>query len=425
METKFNISQATPIQSALVPALDSKHPVILRDFTGSGKTLGAIIGLVNSGYTEEKRIMPKQLTRVFLVPNRELALQIHNWATLLLEDLIPSTHIHHQVQVLYKDKLTEEKQIRRFLDTPPRLLISTPKMAWEMYNANSSIWKTLGWLVLDEADLLLNLPPRYSTQSKIKNRLRHPSPTHLLLSKIFEGAEKQDPAKATKHLPAITAMSATLNRPVRHYFRENHMMFSPLFIDGVSTSQSPPNIRHICLLVTEKGIRNIDMSKEQSAKNNLISEQEFEPTTTDELDDKLIQQIVNIIQSKPTSQSTMLIVKDTLSCPKTIQQLQSAGIEAQSIDHKLEKPGVLVGTETLIRGIDLPSVDFVIFVGLPKTPSHYLHTSGRTGRYGRPGIALTIIREKGRIEDRMRTMYNNINANVISLNQIKSPEQSS
>ena len=60
--------------------------------------------------------------------------------------------------------------------------------------------------------------------------------------------------------------------------------------------------------------------------------------------------------------------------------------------------GVVVATEMAARGLDAPYLTHVINLDLPTDASHYAHRSGRCGRGGRPGVAISITcndRERG------------------------------
>ena len=52
---------------------------------------------------------------------------------------------------------------------------------------------------------------------------------------------------------------------------------------------------------------------------------------------------------------------------------------------------VLVATDVLARGIDIPDIDVVINFDVPHKPQDYLHRVGRTGRAGRPGLAMSLV----------------------------------
>ena len=54
---------------------------------------------------------------------------------------------------------------------------------------------------------------------------------------------------------------------------------------------------------------------------------------------------------------------------------------------------ILITTDIFARGIDIQAVSFVINYDVPKSPDSYLHRIGRSGRYGRDGVAVNFITE--------------------------------
>jgi superfamily II DNA/RNA helicase len=52
---------------------------------------------------------------------------------------------------------------------------------------------------------------------------------------------------------------------------------------------------------------------------------------------------------------------------------------------------VLIATDLAARGIDIDDLPAVINFELPRSPNDYLHRIGRTGRAGKPGLALSLI----------------------------------
>lgn len=52
---------------------------------------------------------------------------------------------------------------------------------------------------------------------------------------------------------------------------------------------------------------------------------------------------------------------------------------------------VVVTTHSSARGLHFDEVDLVIVLGVPKSMDEYLHIAGRTGRAGRPGVAVSIV----------------------------------
>ncbi|QLG70645.1 hypothetical protein HG535_0A05860 [Zygotorulaspora mrakii] len=69
-------------------------------------------------------------------------------------------------------------------------------------------------------------------------------------------------------------------------------------------------------------------------------------------------------------------------------------------DFRNGKSKVLITTNVLARGIDIPSVSMVVNYDLPTThngqpdPATYIHRIGRTGRFGRKGVAISFVHDK-------------------------------
>ncbi len=68
---------------------------------------------------------------------------------------------------------------------------------------------------------------------------------------------------------------------------------------------------------------------------------------------------------------------------------------------------ILITTDMLARGIDIQQISLVINYDMPKYPQTYIHRIGRSGRYGRKGIALNFCtRKEKNILNYIRNMYN-------------------
>ena len=68
---------------------------------------------------------------------------------------------------------------------------------------------------------------------------------------------------------------------------------------------------------------------------------------------------------------------------------------------------VLITTDLLARGIDVQQVSLVINYDLPTQPENYLHRIGRSGRFGRKGVAINFVtREDERMLFDIQKFYN-------------------
>merc|ERR1719158_2250103 len=52
---------------------------------------------------------------------------------------------------------------------------------------------------------------------------------------------------------------------------------------------------------------------------------------------------------------------------------------------------VLIATDLLARGIDVQQVSLVINYDLPTNRENYIHRIGRSGRFGRKGVAINFV----------------------------------
>lgn len=68
---------------------------------------------------------------------------------------------------------------------------------------------------------------------------------------------------------------------------------------------------------------------------------------------------------------------------------------------------VLITTDLLARGIDVQQVSLVINYDLPTQPENYLHRIGRSGRFGRKGVAINFVtRDDERMLQDIQRFYN-------------------
>ena len=52
---------------------------------------------------------------------------------------------------------------------------------------------------------------------------------------------------------------------------------------------------------------------------------------------------------------------------------------------------ILIGTDIIARGLDIPNVKLVINYNIPDVPEDYIHRIGRTGRAGEKGNAISLV----------------------------------
>ena len=55
---------------------------------------------------------------------------------------------------------------------------------------------------------------------------------------------------------------------------------------------------------------------------------------------------------------------------------------------------VLLVTDALARGLDVPDVGWVLHHSMPRGPEAYVHRAGRTGRAGRSGRSVVLVQDR-------------------------------
>jgi len=110
------------------------------------------------------------------------------------------------------------------------------------------------------------------------------------------------------------------------------------------------------------------------------------------VEQRALQQVLVFVSAKRTGDSLLT-------------RLQRAGLRAAVFhadrsqaertrclaDFRAGKLRVLIATDLAARGIDIEDLPVVVNFELPRSPNDYVHRIGRTGRAGKPGVALSLI----------------------------------
>lgn len=145
---KMGLTTATPVQSATLPPLLEGNDVVAKARTGTGKTLAFLIPTLERLSTTDGR--PKQIRALVLSPTRELAAQIEEAASALVEGSPLRTACIYGGTSMARD--------RRQLEGDIDVLVATPGRLWDhMSNEGlASRLRGLQTLVFDEGDRLLD-----------------------------------------------------------------------------------------------------------------------------------------------------------------------------------------------------------------------------------------------------------------------------
>ncbi|KAI9593313.1 P-loop containing nucleoside triphosphate hydrolase protein, partial [Syncephalis fuscata] len=314
----------------------------------------------------------------------------------------------------------------------PWLLIGTPACLHERlasflaHKSNDKAVMQVKTFILDEVDHLLRLPRKYAPLREQMNRQRHPKPGELLARAVFDISTSNTANQPAK--PQLIACSATMNRAIRHYFKINGWTLTTTRLIDTSPSISkalisettalpmsttstkeqgmqgggiafPKQLKHYCLLVNKATIRNLPDSKNDYEQLKI-------PNTSAALENNTDDQILEAVltASELDGAGTVLVfIPSTASVAAVVKRLRDFGAPAEPLttavltnEHRSASSSssnttdttntplrLLVTTEAMGRGLDLPAMTHVFILGVPSSSAAYLHMAGRTARMGR------------------------------------------
>lgn len=329
-----NYTQPYPIQKEAIPAILSRKDVLGIAKTGSGKTASYVLPILTNlqGNTASKN---RHVSVLVLVPTRELATQVSEVFqifSLALPQRIKTLAVFGGVSI--NPQMMALQGVNIVIATPGRLI--------ELIESNAVNLSSVGTLVLDEADKLLNLGFKEEM-----NRI-----IGLL------------PKKRQNLL-----FSATLSEDVNNI--NQILLDHPVVVKIAVEDDNIDLITQIAYNVSEekKGPLLRWIIKEHDIKQVLV----FTSSTfkADNVADKLRKNGINAM---------------AMHSKKT----QEARTKALS-NFKSGKLRVLVATDLISRGIDINFLPYVINYELPRSPKDYVHRIGRTGRAEAQGNAISFI----------------------------------
>ena len=337
--TDLGYEKPTVIQEKAIPQIISSTDD-LKAFaqTGTGKTAAFSLPILQLADENSKNTQA-----IILSPTRELAVQIGNNIKEFAK-YIPNL----KVVTVYGGANIEE-QIRG-LKKGAQIVVGTPGRTVDLINRRALKLGNVQWLVLDEADEMLNMG--------FKDEL----------DKVLE---------ATPETKQTLLFSATFPREVEAIAR--NYMTKPVEVTSGQKNSGTDKVSHEYYLVTER-------TRYQALKRIA----DINPD---------IYAIIFCRTRRETQEVADHLIKDGYSADALHGELSQA--QRDSVMGKFRKKSVqiLVATDVAARGLDVDSLTHVINHKLPDQIENYTHRSGRTGRAGKTGISIALVsnKEKGRI----------------------------
>jgi len=327
---ELGFQRPTPIQAEAIPGALEGRDVLACAMTGSGKTAAFLLPILHQLIDK-----PRGKTRALVItPTRELAAQIlSSLDAVAVHTPITAAAIYGGVGMA-----PQEHAMRAGVD----VLVATPGRLLDHLRAPYASLKNIEFLVLDEADRMLDM----GFLPDIKRIL------------------KLVPTKRQTLL-----FSATMPPPIAALTRE--MLHNPLTID--LGRRSTPAV----------GITQAVYPVKQDLKKDLLL------ALLDR--DEMSQALVFTRTKHRANRLAEQLVKRGVKAER-IHGNRSQGQRTAALDgFKNGVYRVLVATDIAARGIDIEALGHVVNFDVPEVPDDYIHRVGRTARAGEIGDAFTFV----------------------------------
>ncbi|MFT4660118.1 MAG: ATP-dependent RNA helicase RhlE [Patiriisocius sp.] len=326
----------TPVQEQAIPIVIDNNDIIAVAQTGTGKTAAFLIPVLHKLLTEDH---PQEgIKALVITPTRELAVQIDKE----MEGFSYFTNCTSLAVYGGGDRRAFEAEKKAFTHGVD-IIIATPGRMKSHMNLGYVNTKNLKFLILDEADRMLDMG------------------FHDDILKIIEKLPKK---------------------------RQN-LLFS---------ATMPPDIRKLAKAVmNEPKEINIAISKPAEGVLQLVYL----------VNDKHKVRLAESLLKEKDLKSVLIFASTKKNVDILARSLKKKGMNAAAIHSDLtqdereetlrlfraRKINQLVATDIMARGIDIKEIDLVINYEVPSDASDYVHRVGRTARASATGIAITFVNE--------------------------------
>ncbi|NNC55245.1 MAG: DEAD/DEAH box helicase, partial [Pseudomonadales bacterium] len=326
-------TKPSPIQAEAIPAVLNGRDVMAAAQTGTGKTAGftlPILELLSGG----KKARGNQVRTLVLTPTRELAAQVHQSV------LDYGRHLKLRSSVVFGGVKINPQMMR--LRGGTDILVATPGRLLDLYQQNALKFDQLEVLVLDEADRMLDMGFIHDIRKII-----------ALLPKRRQ----------------TLMFSATFSTEIRQLARG--IVNKPAEISVSPANRAAPSVEQL--------VYPVDSKRKAPLLIQLIREEQWHQalvfTKTKRGANKLAQDLsANGIEAA------------------AIHGNKSQGARTTALrEFKAGKTQVLVATDIAARGLDIDQLPQVVNYDLPQIAEDYVHRIGRTGRAGATGKAISLV----------------------------------
>ena len=326
----------TPIQEKAIPIILEGKDIIASAQTGTGKTAAFLLPILHKLLSEEKN--DTNVHALILVPTRELAIQISSH----LDGLTYFTSLSSIAVYGGGDggSFVQEKQA---LSKGVDIVVATPGKLISHLNMGYVKMKELKYLVLDEADRMLDM------------------------------GFHDDIMKIISHLPAkrqTILFSATM--PPKMMQLAKTILINPAEV-SIALSKPPESIKQLVYLVYD--------TQKIPLIQHILGEQPYKSV------------LIFCSRKQTVKQLTAQLQKRKYNANEIHSDLDQSQRENVLLEFASKRLPIIVATDILSRGIDIDQIELVINYDVPPDGEDYVHRIGRTARAATKGTAITLINQ--------------------------------
>ncbi len=325
----------TPIQRQAIPAILEGRDIMGGAQTGTGKTAGFTLPLLQRLMTRTGTKTGKRVIRALvLTPTRELAAQVSDnidaygkYLPLKSAVVFGGVSINPQI-----------RKLRNGLD----ILVATPGRLLDHLRQNTADLSQVEILVLDEADRMLDMGFIHDIRRLLA--LLPEQKQTLLFSATFSGAIRQ---------------------------LAGNLLNSPTLIQVAARNTASEQVDQV--------IHPVDKKRKRELLSYLIGSNDW-------------RQILVFTRTKHgANRLAQQLNKDGIRAA-AIHGNKSQGARTRALtEFKAGKIRALVATDIAARGLDIAQLPHVVNFELPNAAEDYIHRIGRTGRAGNEGQAMSLV----------------------------------
>ncbi|KAA5543546.1 DEAD/DEAH box helicase [Adhaeribacter rhizoryzae] len=328
--------QPYPIQEQAIPAILAGHDILGIAQTGSGKTAGFALPMLEQ-FRNRRPARNRFVQALVLVPTRELALQVatvFQGFSMYLGERVKTLAVFGGVSI--------NPQMKALSGTD--ILVATPGRLLDLIQNKAVHLSEVEVLVLDEADKMLNLG----------------------------FAEEMD--QIFKLLPS----------------KRQSLLFSATLADDIQVIKEKLLRDPVIISVEEKPeADNLELIKQVAYR---VSPERKGPFLRHLIKHEQMPQVLVFVSSVRNADNLVVKLNKNGIEAMAMHGDKSQGARTEALRRfKIGHLRVLVATDLASRGIDIQLLPFVINYDLPRSPKDYIHRIGRTGRAGATGQAISLI----------------------------------